>query len=51
LGLALHTLYDRAAYDLSINYGEAPPPPDLSTEEEAWMRQRLHDAGTRNFIS
>jgi hypothetical protein len=41
LGLALHTLYDRAAYDLSINYSEAPPPPPLSSEEEAWLQQRL----------
>jgi hypothetical protein len=41
LGLALHTLYDRAAYDLSINYGEAPPPPVLSAEEVAWMQQLL----------
>jgi hypothetical protein len=41
LGLALHTLYDRAAYDLSINYGEAPPPPALSPEEAAWMQQLL----------
>lgn len=33
LGLALRTIYDRAAYDLSINYDQASPPPPLSPEE------------------
>jgi hypothetical protein len=33
LGLALRTIYDRAAYDLSINYDEAPPPPPLPPDE------------------
>jgi hypothetical protein len=32
LGLALRTIYDRAAYDLSINYEDAPPPPPLTLE-------------------
>lgn len=29
LGLALQTIYERAAYDLSIDYSAAPPPPVL----------------------
>ncbi|MCB0065303.1 MAG: DUF4058 family protein [Caldilineaceae bacterium] len=33
LGLALQTIYDRAAYDLSIDYTETPPPPALTAEE------------------
>ena len=41
LGLALRTIYERAAYDLSINYAEAPPPPPLTPEEEAWRREAL----------
>ena len=38
---AFTTIYDRAAYDLSLNYAEPPPPPPLSTEEQAWVRQHL----------
>ena len=34
LGLALRTIYERAAYDLSINYDEPPPPPALTPEQE-----------------
>jgi hypothetical protein len=41
LATAFTTLYDRAAYDLSLNYAEPPPPPLLSAEEQAWVRQRL----------
>lgn len=33
LGLALHTIYDRAAYDLSIDYADAPPPPPLPSDD------------------
>ena len=43
LGLALQTIYERAAYDLSINYREAPPPPPLSPKEAAWWQQRLQE--------
>lgn len=36
LGAALATIYDHAAYDLSIDYTEEPPPPTLtSTEKQA----------------
>jgi Protein of unknown function (DUF4058) len=41
LAAAFTTIYDRAAYDLSLNYAEPPPPPSLSEEEQAWLRQRL----------
>jgi hypothetical protein len=41
LATAFTTIYDRAAYDLSLNYAEPPPPPPLSTEEQAWVRQHL----------
>ncbi len=38
---ALRTIYERAAYDLSINYNEPPPPPALSPQEEAWVGQQI----------
>ena len=41
LTTAFSTIYDRAAYDLSLNYAAPPPPPPLSSEEQAWVRQRL----------
>jgi hypothetical protein len=41
LTTAFTTIYDRAAYDLSLNYAEPPPPPPLSAEEQVWVRQRL----------
>jgi hypothetical protein len=39
--IAFATIYDRAAYDLSVDYSEPPPPPSLSLAEEAWLKQRL----------
>ncbi|MEZ4862916.1 MAG: DUF4058 family protein [Caldilineaceae bacterium] len=44
LGLALHTIYDRAAYDLSIDYTAAPPPPALTEAEMHWLHRQLHPA-------
>lgn len=41
LGLALRTIYDRAAYDLSIDYNELPPPPTLTTEELHWSKDKI----------
>jgi hypothetical protein len=41
LATAFTTIYDRAAYDLSLSYAEQPPPPPLSTEAQVWVRQRL----------
>ena len=38
---ALDDLYTRSLYQLSINYRDNPPPPSLSAEEQAWMRQLL----------
>lgn len=39
LAAAIDTIYDEAAYDLSINYDEAPPPPPLTPEEETWVQE------------
>jgi hypothetical protein len=41
IGAALAAIYERAAYDLSIDYKTAPPPPPLSAEEEAWVQSIL----------
>jgi hypothetical protein len=38
LGRALATVYDEAAYELSIDYEQPPPPPPLSDEESAWVK-------------
>jgi hypothetical protein len=40
LATALATIYDRAAYDLSIQYTQPPPPPPLSAEVQAWLQAR-----------
>lgn len=41
LAIALQSIYDEAAYDLSLNYSTTPPPPPLSETESAWVRQLL----------
>ncbi len=41
LSVALKEIYDEAAYDLSINYSEAPPPPILSEAEKQWVENVL----------
>jgi hypothetical protein len=38
LGLALTAVYDEAAYDLSIDYEQVPPPPTLSAAELTWIQ-------------
>ncbi len=46
LGAALATIYDEAAYDLSIDYGAPPPPPPLSDEDAAWLQTLLEKSTT-----
>ena len=41
LNAALQSIYDEAAYDLSIDYSQKPAPPDLSPEEETWLKEIL----------
>lgn len=48
LGLALRTIYDRAAYDLSIDYTTTPPPPALTEMEAQWLHSLLHPANGRS---
>jgi hypothetical protein len=46
LGKVLQTAYDRAAYDRTIDYREAPDPP-LKADDQAWADQLLRDHGMR----
>ncbi len=39
LNVVLHDLYDRARFDLRLNYPMPAPPPALSEEEIAWSRE------------
>ena len=36
---ALTGVYDEAAYDLSVDYRQDPPPPALSEADRAWLRE------------
>lgn len=45
LAAVLTTIYDEAGYDLSIDYSQAPPPPEFDTPTQAWMRQQIQKAG------
>lgn len=38
LGEALRAVYEEAAYELSINYAEDPPPPALSETDRQIVR-------------
>jgi hypothetical protein len=40
LGAVFRTVYDRAAYDLSLDYRQDPQPP-LEGEDAAWARKLL----------
>ncbi len=46
LGLAVQGIYDRAAYDLSIDYAAPPPPPELSADDLAWLRRQIQSANS-----
>lgn len=41
LGAVLQTIYDEAAYELSIDYAQAPPPPVLSATDTSWLEEQL----------
>jgi hypothetical protein len=43
----LASLYDRARYDVSVDYRLPPPEPALAPEEDAWLDTRLRDRGAR----
>jgi hypothetical protein len=39
LGAALNSVYDAAAYESDLDYSDTPPPPELSPEDAAWVRE------------
>ena len=39
---ALTAVYDEAAYDLSLDYSQPPPPPALSKEDAEWLQAQLN---------
>jgi hypothetical protein len=47
LNALLHALYDRAGYDLRIDYRGEPEPP-LDAEDAAWAAALLHEARLRS---
>ena len=38
LQTAVNDIYDEAAYDLTLDYQQMPPPPKLSAEDSEWFR-------------
>ncbi|MDZ4877375.1 MAG: hypothetical protein CLLPBCKN_006810 [Chroococcidiopsis cubana SAG 39.79] len=41
LAAVFNAIYDEAAYDLSIDYRQAPPPPPLSESDALWLENLL----------
>jgi hypothetical protein len=41
LQAAVTTLYDRFAYELTLDYAAPPPPPPLNPERAAWVAEQL----------
>lgn len=41
LSSVLAGIYEEAAYHITIDYRKAPPPPQLSKQEAAWIGRRL----------
>jgi hypothetical protein len=42
LNRLLHAVYDRAGYDLTVDYHQVPPPPPMREDDLQWMQQLLH---------
>lgn len=47
LGKAIHAIYDRAAYDLRLDYTQAPPAPALTPADAQWLAAHLRAAHVR----
>jgi len=45
VGELLAQVYDRARYDLRVDYRTAPPEPPLSAEDAAWVDELLRENG------
>jgi hypothetical protein len=44
---ALRQIYHRARYERRLDYRAAPPPPELSVEDAAWLDAHLRERGLR----
>lgn len=44
LTLAIHTIYDRAGYDMRIDYTQPPPKPDFPAEDIHWIEELVATA-------
>jgi uncharacterized protein DUF4058 len=51
IGELLAQVYDRARYDLRLDYKLPPPEPALSAEDAAWMEALLRQKGLREAAS
>jgi hypothetical protein len=47
MGTLLAEIYDRARYDLSVDYRQPPPEPALSAEDASWVDELLRASGLR----
>jgi hypothetical protein len=47
LGAALQQVYRGARYERRVDYRAAPPPPELSAEDAAWLDAHLRERGLR----
>lgn len=47
LGAAIRQIYVSARYERQIDYRAAPPPPELSPEDAAWLDAHLRERGLR----
>ncbi len=43
LQAVLNAIYDEAAYDLSLDYDQSPPPPVFSEEDADWLQTQLQN--------
>jgi uncharacterized protein DUF4058 len=41
LNRLVHDVYDRAGYDLTLDYQQAPPPPQIREPDVQWMKSLL----------
>lgn len=47
LTAVLQQVYRNARYDLQVDYRDDPPPPELNTDDAAWLDARLRERGLR----
>lgn len=48
LQAALSSVYEEAAYDLSLNYNQPPPPPTLEPKDSAWLQSQIQAASDKH---